>query len=279
MDGVIVVAVLTAALLHACWNLIVKQSGDRLVGIAMVSISQGLIATPLLYFFDFPAVESWPYLVASIILHFGYQIFLAHAYTHGDLSQVYPIARGSAPLMTFLGTMFFVGEPISSVAAGGVVILSLGIISLALIKGADALHNWTAIGYALGTALFIACYTVVDGLGARLSGSAHGYALWLFALDSIPMIATILLLRKRAFMAAVKQSLPRALGGGAMSLGAYWIVIWAMTQAPIAPVAALRETSVLFGTLMGTWILKEGRGRARLAAAAVVACGIVLVRS
>ena len=270
--------VLLAAVLHAGWNALVKVTGDRLVVMAVITTGSGLIALAGLPFVALPDRASWPFLAASVVLHIGYNLFLVRAYRHGDLGQVYPIARGSAPLLVLALAYFAAGERVSALDLAAVVVIAVGLGSLAFRAGMPSIHDRATLAYAFGTALFIAGYTVVDGMGARQAGSAHGYALWLFVLDGIPITVIAIALRGRAFARSVTAHWRAGLAGGAMSLAAYWLVIWAMTVAPMALVAALRETSVVFAALIAAVILKEGFGPRRIAAAALVAAGVVLLR-
>lgn len=278
VDGLVLILVLVAALLHACWNALVKVNADRLVGIALLAASAGLVSFAIIPWVAPPAAPSWPYLACSVLLHVGYNLFLIRAYAYGDLGQVYPLARGAAPLLVALVSVVFIGESLSLGGLTAVLLLALGVMSLAF-KGGGALPtDPRAVGFALITSMFIAGYTVTDGLGARLSGSAHSYALWLFALDALPMTAIAIAFRRGSLLQTVERSWLPGLAGGAMSLGAYWIVIWALTQAPMALVAALRETSVVFAALIAVVWLNERFTGWRICATAAVGLGVVLLR-
>jgi len=278
MDLEVAGLVLLSAALHAGWNALVKVNGDRLAATALVAGSSALIALMALPFVPLPAPASWPYLFASLVVHVGYFLGLVAAYRHGDLSQVYPIARGAAPLVVLALAPLLAGERPSGMEVLGVAVLAAGILSLALRGRLPFRQNPAPVLYACGTAVTIGLYTVIDGLGARLAGSAHAYAVWLFVLNGIVLPAAVAARRRGTLASVVRANWRAGLLGGAMSLGAYWTVIWAMTQAPLALVAALRETSVVFAALIGCLLLGEGLGRWRIASAGVVALGIVLLR-
>lgn len=278
MDLSVVALVLLAALFHASWNALVKVNGDRLAVMALITGASGLICLPLLPLLPLPAPESWPFLALSVLWHVGYQLFLLQAYRHGDLGHVYPIARGVAPLLV-LGIAFLVaGEIVGFGQVAAILVMAAGIISLAFRGGPPLRYDPRPVFYALGTAIFIASYTVTDGSGARLAGSPHGYTVWLFVLNAVPMTVIAVVARGRDTGAAVRRHWRHGLAGGALSLAAYWLVIWALTLGPMGPVAALRETSVIFAAIIGALFLKESFGRFRIAAASLVAAGILLLR-
>lgn len=271
--------VLAAALLHAVWNALVKVNGDRLVIVAVIMSSQALICLFLLPFAGLPAVDAWPYLLGSAVLHNAYCLFLVTAYRYGDLSHVYPIARGSAPLIVAVVSAVVVGEYLSRQAALAVLLVTLGVMSLALTRGASGLREARAVLFALGTGVFIASYTVVDGMGARTNGDAHVYTCWLLALHGIPFAVLTVWLRKRRVVSQVRRVWRVGLSAGIASMVAYWIVIWAMTLAPFALVSALRETSVVFAVLFGVVFLKERLDVARLASIAATLVGTVMLKT
>ena len=278
MDASVAALVLLAALLHAGWNALVKVSADRLVVLALLTGGGGVIACFAIPFLPAPAVASWPYIGASVALHAGYNLFLLLAYRHGDFGQVYPIARGTAPLRVAVLAAAVAGERLGPGELLAVLVISAGIIGLAFRGGPPVRDDPRPVLYALATAAFIAAYTLVDGLGARAAGTPHGYAAWLFACDMLPLPAVALWLRRHEALGAVRRHWRAGLGGGAMSLAAYWLVIWAMTLAPMATVAALREVSVVFAAVLATVLLKERFGPWRIAAATAVALGVVLLR-
>ena len=212
----------------------------------------------------------------SVALHTGYKLFLVQAYRHGDLSQVYPIARGVAPLFVTPLAVVIAGDVISLTSAAAIAVIGLGVASLAFRGGPPLAHDPLPVVYALATALFIAAYTQTDGIGARLAGSPHAYVVWLFVLDGVPLTA-IVLWRRRSVLALTRASALPGLAASVMSMTAYWLVIYGMTVAPIGPVAVLRETSVIFAAIIGALMLKEGLGRWRVAAASLVAVGVVML--
>lgn len=279
MTGTVFAMVLGAALLHAVWNTLVKVNADRLVMMAMMMSGQAIIAVSVLPFVAFPTPAAWPYIWASTALHSGYYLFLIMAYRYGDLSHVYPIARGSSPLIVAFVTVVFVGEILSRQATWSVALIALGIMSLTLTRGASGLREPRAILFALGTGVFIASYTIVDGLGARLAYSAHSYTFWLNAIDSIPLVLVAAYLRRGEIRPQVQKTWKIGMFAGVVSLIAYWIVIWAMTQAPMAMVSAVRETSMIFAVLFGVFFLKERLNLARLASTAVTLAGAVMLKT
>lgn len=270
--------VLGAAVLHAAWNALVKVNADRLVMIALMMVSQVAVALLVVPFVAFPTPESWPYIWASTALNTAYCLFLIGAYRYGDLSHVYPISRGSAPLIVAVVSVAVVGETLSRQAGLSVIVIALGVMSLALTRSADGFREPKAMLFALGTGLFIAGYTVIDGLGARLAESAHSYTFWVHLFNGIPIALIALYLRRGRIIPSVRSAWKVGLLGGAISLLAYWIVVWAMTQAPLALVSAVRETSMVFAVLFGVLFLKERLDLARLASTAVTLIGAVMLK-
>lgn len=271
--------VLAAALAHAGWNSLVKGGADRFLSITLISMFMGALALPMLLFVDIPLAAAWPWLIASTILHTGYKLFLIEAYRAGDLSQVYPIARGTAPMIVAIVGVVFLAEYLSPAGYLGIAVVTAGLWLMALHGGATAQFNKRAVGFALITSLFIAAYTLVDGVGARASGTPMGFVAWLFSIDAALLMLVAARWRGLDVIAtAVRRDWRRGLAGGAMSLGAYGAVIWAMTVAPIALVAALRETSVLFAMLISVLFLGEKMTRWRAGAAGLVVAGAAMMR-
>ncbi len=274
----ITLAVLAAGFLHASWNALLKSSagGDAMLDTAAVvagSCVWGLLALP---FVPVPQPAAWLFIAASSVIHFGYYITLAQAYRSGDLSFAYPLMRGTAPLIVaVLGSMFLRELP-SMPMMLGIALISFGVISIAFVQRRR--HPPSAAWWAFANAAIIAAYTLVDGAGARASGNAFGYVAWLIFLEGIPFLIWVVHRRGRPALAYLRASARTGLVGGACSLAAYGIVLWAMTRAPIAAVAALRETSVLFAALMGSLWLKEGFGWRRAAGAASVVAGIFALK-
>jgi drug/metabolite transporter (DMT)-like permease len=267
-------AVLFAALLHAGWNALVKLGLDRFSSVLLLALVQGAIAAALIPFFPVPARAAWPWVLLGSALHTGYKLFLIRAYSHGDLSQVYPLARGTAPLIvTVAGALFLAEEP-GPVRVAAVAAIACGIM---LMAGRGGLTR-AGLAWALGTAAFTAGYTMADGVGARIAGTASGFAMWMFALDGLAMLGFGLALRGGAAVWALRPAWRSGTAAGAMSLGSYWIAIWAFTQAPLAMVAALRETSVLFGMVIAAFLLGEAVPPRRWAAGGLILAGVVLMR-
>ena len=277
MEPVTIALVLTAAVMHATWNAIVKVDGDRLMTMAVVISTTGLLAPLLLLAGAPPAPESWPYIVLSAVLNNAYFLFLIEAYRFGDLSHVYPIARGSAPLLVAAGASGFAGEHLSVAELAGVIVISVGIISLVWGSGVKLGTEKRAVVFALLTGLMIAAYTVVDGLGVRLSGSPAGFIGWLFILNPLPILAIALVRRRGQARVYLRTNWRPAVFGGCLNLGSYGLSIWALSFGIMAHVSALRETSVIIAAVIGTRILGEAFGRRRVLAAAAVAFGVVLI--
>jgi drug/metabolite transporter (DMT)-like permease len=278
MDLIVFLAVLAGAAMHAGWNALVKVGLDRTTSIFLLAFIQGVICLVLLPFFALPSAMSWPWIAVSAFLHSGYKIFLIRAYEHGDMSQVYPLARGSAPLIVALVGIFVLAENLTAMRFAAVCAIGLGVMLMSSRLGGSAAMPRKALLFALGTALFTASYTLVDGVGAQLSGTASGFTLWMFVGDGILMTMYALAVRGRGLFAAVQGNLVSGIAAGALSLGSYWIAIWAFTLAPIALVAALRETSVLFAMLIAVFWLGEKTSTQRWFAAALILAGIVLMR-
>jgi drug/metabolite transporter (DMT)-like permease len=278
LDPLVLLLVLLAAVLHATWNAFVKAGGDKLASISLVVFVSSVPALFALPFLPVPAVESWPFLAISATIHFVYFGALAGAYRHGDLSQVYPIARGSAPIMVAVGAWVFEGEALGVQEWIGVVLLSLGIMSLSdprrlLLRD----HNTRAVGFALLTGLTIAVYAVADGMGVRRSGATFGFIAWLFVLSGVPMLFFTLWARCGRIAEAFGPQLKSGIFGGLLAAVAYSIAIWAMSTSPLALVVSVRETSVLMAAAIGSLFLSEPFGGRRIAAAAVIVAGATLL--
>ncbi|MEX0943810.1 MAG: EamA family transporter [Pseudomonadales bacterium] len=272
--------VLLAALLHAVWNAMVKASGDRLILMAWIAASTSLIAAPLAFFVELPTKEVWAFLLVTLCIHTAYMLLLVRAYGHGDFGQVYPLARGFAPLVVTIVGFTLVGEQLVFYAVIGIILIVGGIISLAW-RSSDTItasRDLRGVGYALATGLAIAAYSVVDGLGGRTAATPQAYIVWLFLLHGIPITFITLVRRGPQKVFADRTIITQGIGGAVMSMIAYGIVIWAMSNAPLGPVSALRETSVVFGALISGLVLKERLGPRALTAACVVAAGIILLR-
>jgi len=279
--------VLFGALLHASWNALVKSSSDKSLDTALIHVLGGAVAVPLVLLAGLPPLASLPFLAASIIIHIGYYIALAGAYRHGDLGMTYPIMRGTAPLLVAIFSGLVIGEHLSTAAWLGIAGISAGVLLLGWSRGmfADHAHR-KALGFALSNAVIIAIYTLVDGLGVRTAvqhgGSALQYVATLFLLDGFPYFVFVMWQRKAQHRvdawAYMRGRWPLALMGTLASLGSYGIALWAMTQAPVATVAALREVSVLFAALLGTLLLKEAFGLRRGVGTLLILGGVGALR-
>ncbi len=277
MSWLVFAAVLLAALLHASWNALVRFSTDRFASMLLLALTQGGFALLLLPFVPIPAREAWPFVALGALLHTGYKLFLIRAYAHGDLSQVYPLARGSAPLLVALAGFVLFGERLEPQAMVSVALIGVGVVVLTGAGGKVRLPA-RAVLYALGTATFTAAYTLADAAGARVAGSAIGFAAWMFVVDGIAMTAYTIATRGAAVVSTLRPGLAGGTLAGALSLGSYALVIWAFTQAPVAMVAALRETSVLFAVAIAALLLGERVAPRRWIAAIVIAAGVATMR-
>ena len=278
MDYFVFWAVLGAALLHARWNAVLKSGADPFVTVTHLSLCSGTIALLCLPWVSVPVPAAWIWLALSAVIHTAYRLLLIQAYRTGDLVHVYPIARGAAPLITAIGTLLLIGESIGTAGFLGVGALSFGVFLMSIRGGRLATFDRRAVGFALGSALATAGYSLVDGIGARINGSGPSFAMWMFVGNMLVMQAFALAVKGPAIYRTLPATWPTVLAGGLMSMLAYFIVIWAMTQAPIALVAALRETSVLFAGLISLLILKEPFTRWRAAAAVIIVAGVAMLR-
>ena len=279
MSGIpaaVVPVVLLAALLHATWNAMAHAVPDRLIAFALIGtaylIAGGAMAaaTPL------PAAGSWVYLIASVLLHVLYDLLLMRSFMLGEFGQVYPLARGTAVAVVAVLATVAIGEAMPPVRLVGVILVCLGLAALVAPLGRTAHAELPAVVAALGTGVMIAGYTTVDGVGVRGSGSVLGYTGWLFLLQGAALPILAYARRGRGLARQARPYLLAGLAGGVLSLTAYGLVLWAQTRAPLAPVAALRETSSLMGAIIGAVVFRESFGRRRILAAVVVTIGVVL---
>jgi len=278
MEPNVFMAVIAAAAMHAGWNAILKIRLDPFLAVVLVNAACGIVALPAALYFGLPELHVWPWIVASILIHLVYYLTLSGAYRLADMGVVYPLARGSAPLLTTILSVTLVGEAIDAQGFLGVVLLAVGILAIAWRrKGAAALDR-TALRLALTCGGSITAYTLVDGLGARSASSPHLYTSWLFVMDSLLITGVGLAWKGPRALAPTLSFIGPGLAGGAMSLAAYWISIWAMTRAPIGLVAAVRESAVLFGAVIAVVVLREPLRTERLVAAALIVAGLVLIR-
>lgn len=277
MTAFVLAAVLFGALIHAIWNALVKSRPDKFMAAAMIATGAGVAALPLLVFSPVPPA-AWPYIAASSVIHVGYFALVAFAYRQADLGAAYPLTRGSAPLFTAVLAFLLIGEALSPAAWFSVIAIALGIIVLS----ADAFRRGGLGGSpalaACVNAGVIVLYTLVDGLGARITGNGFVYGAWMLAGTAILLAALMLAWRPKPFVESYRAAWPFALGAGALTLTSYAIALWAMTKAPIGLVAAVRETSVLFAAILGAVLFKEPFGPTRWIALALIVGGIVALR-
>lgn len=265
---------MVAALLHASWNAVLRGGpSDRLWTTTLMMLAIAAASAAIAPFVPFPDWQSWPYIVASGVIHIGYNLSLARTYRSGDLGETYPISRGSSPLLVTIAAAIFAHESVGYQSIAGVAMVSGGILLLAF---GDRRFRAAFVPAALTTGALIAAYTVIDGMGVRLSGNNLSYCVYMFLIWSIPMPAIYLLLR-----AALPRYQPRAvlaaLAGGLVSIVAYGIIIWAMQFEAMGVVSALRETSVVFAAIIGKLFLDEQLTRRRLAACIAIALGAALL--
>ncbi|PHM58805.1 DMT family transporter [Xenorhabdus sp. KK7.4] len=276
METLVLFAVLGAALLHASWNAVIKVGADRFLGIALIAFFSGLISTLGLFWVGLPTISSLPWLILSCVLQIGYCLFLSRSYEMGDLNQIYPIARGCAPLITALLSWVILQETLPPLAMLGVGLIIVGVIFIAFPYGKKSLRlDRRALIAAITTSVFTACYTLVDGVGARASDNALTYILWLFAVYGWVMGGLMYVKYRNTVRQSIRQYWKPGLLGGFMQLVSYGIAIWAMSHVPIVLVAALRETSIFFAMLLSVFILREPFSKMRLLACVVIVSGVV----
>ncbi|MGC6452875.1 MAG: hypothetical protein ACON31_03115 [Candidatus Puniceispirillaceae bacterium] len=271
----IFIIVLSAAFMHAAWNAIVKGAGDRTVIFGLVATGHTVPALIVAPFVPLPPVEAVPYIIVSTLVHWGYYFFLNASYRYGDLSLVYPVARGVTPLLVAVTALVFLGESLPAEGWAGLFCISVGILILA-VRRHDTRQLPMALAMALATGATIASYSLIDGVGVRLAPQALSYIVWLFIAEGLVVIY-IFGSRTARLRALGRRQVVIGLVGGVLSAFAYALVLYAKTKAPIGMVSALRETSVIFAAMIGLFWFGEGPVRARLTAALVVAGGIVLL--
>ena len=271
--------VLAAAAMHATWNALIKTRSDRFASISLATLGASIVVLPILPFVDFPSIEVWIWIAASVIIHAGYRLFLVKTYDVGDFAQSYPLARGIAPLITTVGAIIFIGEIPEGLTVLGIVVLSFGALLMSLRGSSDlSKFNRRAVGFALLTSMLIAGYTLTDGYGVRLANTASSYAAWLFFCDGLCSIAIGFLYRGRGLLTVLASEWKTSLLTGGLLAGSYWIIMWAMTKAPIASIAALRETSILFAMLISVLVLGERVTPWRVLAMVFIVGGVVILR-
>ncbi|WP_328944246.1 DMT family transporter [Streptomyces sp. NBC_00250] len=279
MTPLVTLAVLIAAVTHASWNALAHHIKDQLLSFTLISGGGALIGMAAAFFVPLPAAGAWPYLVVSALLHVGYMVLLMRSFTLGDFGQMYPIARGTAPLAVTALAAVFVDEIPDGWQLLGVAVACAGLTGLAVwgIRGKGAQPQWPALLAAGATGLSIALYTVVDGVGVRASGTPLGYIAWLMLLEGLAIPAYALWTRRAALLPQLRPYAGRGLLGAALSVAAYSLVLWAQTKAPLAPIAALRESSIIVGAAIGAVFFKERFGGPRVAAAGLMVAGIGLM--
>jgi drug/metabolite transporter (DMT)-like permease len=278
----VVLAVLLAAVTHATWNALAHRINDQLVAFGLIGIGSVAVSIPLAAVTALPRGASWPLLLGSVAIHVFYNLLLMRSFSLGDFGQVYPLARGTSPLVVTVLAAIFADQTPTVPQVAGVLIVSAGMATLVLAGRSSNKHDSehggrpsrAAVLAALGTGLTIAAYTVVDGIGVRRSGSPLGYIAWLMILESLCIPAWAVAKRRRALARAPRSTVLTGLLAGVLTVVAYGLVLWAQTRGALAPIAALRETSVIFGALIATIAFKEPFGRTRIIAAIVVAAGI-----
>jgi drug/metabolite transporter (DMT)-like permease len=278
LDPTLTLLVLLSALLHVGWNMSVRISGDRFLTFGLILSLVAVVGIVLAVVVPVPAPASWPYLAASGAAHVAYIIFLTLAYEHGALNLVYPLARGSNPLFVALLAGLVAGEVPGTGGLAGIALISTGIIGLTFAGGRLTGATLKPVLYALGTGLLIASYTVIDGIGIRLAGTDIGYYAWHNITHALPYVAGLIVWRRGEFLSFLKANWkPGLLSGLAATIG-YGIILYALARGAMAYVAALRETSVLIAALVGTFVLKEGLGGWRIAAASLVMAGLIVLQ-
>jgi len=279
LDPIVFFAVIAAAVMHATWNALVKVSGDRLFSMAVMMFTHSLLAAPFVFYFGFPDPNAWIWIGLSVVIHLFYYLAVVNQYRYGDLSYVYPMSRGSAPLLVCFIAYFFVGEALTTTGVIAIIVISLGILALAAPPRLKFTLPGKATMAALFTAITIAGYTFVDGMGGRADPEVFRYIAWLFVFEGVPLLIIVLIRRTPAELISSWNTIGlKSLFGGALSTAAYALVIWAMSLSPLAAVSALRETSVIFAALIGTYLMKETLGPRRIAASTLVATGVVILQ-
>lgn len=277
MSTMVVAVVLGSAVLHAVWNALTHTAKDRLTAVTLIAVAAGACSAVTLLFVRPPNAVVWPYIAVSAALETLYSFGLVLAYRLGEFGRMYPIARGTSPLVVALVATFALDQPMSGLEACGVGVVSAGLITLAFSDGLPRRADLPAVAAAVGTGCAIAGYTLVDGVAVRKAGSVLGYSAWVFLIESAVLLSIVALIRRAAFLRSLRTGTGRGLGGGVISLTAYTLVLWAQTKGALAAVATLRETSILMGAAIGAVVLKEGFGRLRVTAAAGVVLGILLI--
>jgi drug/metabolite transporter (DMT)-like permease len=271
-------AILLGALLHAIWNALIRAGSDKIASTLSIVVGAGLVTASFLPFVPTPAAASWPYLAASVLIHVVYFLLFALSYRNADLSFVYPIMRGAAPAVSAIAVVFILNESPSSLGWVGVLLVCFSIILLTADSWRTGTLRFAPTAIALANAGVIVIYTLVDGVGARSSGNAFSYTGWMILLTAAPVTIACFVKRPQYMAASIRENFTRVFAGGACTFGSYGLALWAMTQAPIALVAALRETSVVFGTIIAATILHEHVSPMRYLAILGVTAGAIAIK-
>lgn len=276
LSPTVVVVVLAAAVLHATWNAIAHGISDRLVGFSLIGLGYTLSCTVVVFIVGFPTPKAWPFILASAGVHVLYQLALLVSYQLGPFSQVYPLARGTAPWVVAVVSLTILHQRLPLWEVIGVLVVSAGLISLVFAGGRPTRAHLPALAAAFTTGLMIATYTVLDGVGVHMT-DVGTYAAWMFLLQgpAVPLLA--FMIRGRALLTQARPSLRTGLAGGLLSLIAYGMVLWAQAHGTLAPIAALRESSIIFGAVIGAVVFRESLGRGRIVASVIVVAGIVAI--
>lgn len=270
-------AVLAAAFLHAFWNALLKTGASKQSAMLILGLCQALCGLGIALWRGVPVPDAWVWLLGSGLIHMFYQLFLSYAYEHGDLSRVYPIARGAAPMMVLVVSGLFLADQITAIEVCGILIVGVGILLIA--RGVFTQgEQQKMLPFAFGSAVATAGYTITDGMGARAAGDAVLYVGWLMMASAVFYTPVMLALNGKVLLRVPARAWGLGLVAGAASFGAYAIAVWAMTVAPIALVAALRETSILFAVLIGWFAFGEKMTRDKGLAAIIIVGGIILTR-
>lgn len=271
------IAVLLAAVVHASWNALAHAITDRLVGFALMGVATAVCGAVAVLIAPAPATASWAYIAASAVMHVAYTVLLMRSYELADFGQAYPLARGTSPWLVAIAAAVFAHESLTATHLAGVLVVSAGLASLVLAGGRPSRAELPGISAALLTGVTIAAYTTIDGIGVRNAGTSMGYAAWLFMSYGPVLPAIAWYVRREKLWSQLRPHVATGLTGGVLSLLAYGLVLWAQTRGALAPIAALRETSVIIGAIIGAAVFHERFGRWRIVATGLVAGGIVIM--
>lgn len=274
MSPVVIGLALFAAILHAMWNAFLRSGSDRLWTVTVMSFASTAAALPFLFVYPLPAPGAWPYILMSAALQVGYSVFLVGAYRHGELGQIYPIVRGTVPLLVTIGGFLITGDHLDLRQIAGVVLVAAGIMSLSLGK---ARASTASILLAVATGAIIAAYATVDSIGVRHAGVSNAYTAWVLVLYGILLPATFIAMRRKLVVDFRAPDTWKALGGGLVAMIAYAVIVAAFSLGPAGPITALRETSVVFAVLIGWLLLGETLTIRRIFACVIVAAGAILL--